>query len=258
ASKTFLSSLTNTAVISAGKMITVPAGAYYVRFAAASSAGAFQLELGSTATTYEAYKSSILSITGTVTASDRFTWDGITGKIDGSAVVTSGNLQAYQNGWVFVQNSDGTPVTVVPATEVTYNLLGDMRISAFANGSGSANTNKVDHAVFAEVGTTRTQGDNSSKLSTTAYVDSGLSGKMPMSNNTSGIVGYFTKISGTVGAAYSLPTGGTWEYFGFLVNSSTGAIFGPTGFFAGVSAGGTQVAAATSGYYPAGYIRRIA
>ncbi|HEX3026429.1 MAG TPA: hypothetical protein VHR42_04275, partial [Clostridia bacterium] len=44
ASKTFLSSLTNTAVISAGKMITVPAGAYYVRFAAASSAGAFQLE----------------------------------------------------------------------------------------------------------------------------------------------------------------------------------------------------------------------
>ena len=79
-----------------------------------------QLEQGSAATAWEQYKQSILAITGTIGASDRFTWDGVTGKIDGSAVTTSGGLLVYQNGWIFVLNSDGTPATVVPTSEITY------------------------------------------------------------------------------------------------------------------------------------------
>jgi predicted phage tail component-like protein len=79
-----------------------------------------QLEQNSVATAWEQYKQSLLAITGTIGVSDRFTWDGTTGKIDGSATPTSGGLQAYQNGWIFVQNSDGSPATVVPISELTY------------------------------------------------------------------------------------------------------------------------------------------
>jgi predicted phage tail component-like protein len=63
---------------------------------------------------------STLSITGTIISTDRFTWDGAVGKINSSAVTTSGNLIAYQNGNIFVQNSDGTVATVVPVSELTY------------------------------------------------------------------------------------------------------------------------------------------
>ena len=71
-------------------------------------------------TAWEQYKQSLLAITGTIGASGRFTWDGVTGKINGSAVATSGNLIAYQNGNIFVQNFDAAPATVVPVSEITY------------------------------------------------------------------------------------------------------------------------------------------
>lgn len=79
-----------------------------------------QVEVGTVSTTYEAYKSSLLSVTGTIGQNDRFTWDTATGKINGSSVTTTGNLIAYQNGWISVQNSDGTQATVIPISEITY------------------------------------------------------------------------------------------------------------------------------------------
>jgi len=79
-----------------------------------------QLEQNTVATAWEQYKSSVLAITGTIGVSDRFTWDGAAGKINGSAVTTSGNLIAYLNGNIFVQNLDGTVATVVPVSELTY------------------------------------------------------------------------------------------------------------------------------------------
>jgi hypothetical protein len=52
---------------------------------------------------------------------------------------------------------------------------GDMLQANYANGLGSANTNKVDHAMSADTAPTQVAGDNSIKIANTAYVDKGAS-----------------------------------------------------------------------------------
>jgi hypothetical protein len=102
----------------------IPSGAVFTNYT-------FKLQLEQNGLSlWEQYKSSLLTITGTIGTSDRFTWDGATGKINGSAVSTSGSLTAYLNGNIFVQNSNGTPATVVPTSEISY-LVASTSINAY-------------------------------------------------------------------------------------------------------------------------------
>lgn len=68
------------------------------------------------------------------------------------------------------------------------------------------------------------------------------SGSAPLPQTAAG-VGQFVTSSGASGAAFTLPAGGTWVWWGFGANSGTGAINNLAS--TGVSAGGTAVLAAT-------------
>ena len=70
---------------------------------------------------------------------------------------------------------------------------------------------------------------------------------------SSGTVGQWVQIASTVGAAISLPAGGTWAYFLILINSGL-----TQSFTASVAAGGTSVGGAVSGTNWIGFAWRIA
>lgn len=136
-----------------------PAGQYTATFSS--------IMLSYDGSAYETYKASTLSITGTIGQNDRFTWDTLTGRINGSAVTTTGNLIAYQNGWVFVQNSDGTTATVVPVSEITYyqgftSKTDETRLMQNFTSSG--------HMRFSNVGTIAVK----PKITLIGYIPSGL------------------------------------------------------------------------------------
>ena len=65
-------------------------------------------------------------------------------------------------------------------------------------------------------------------------------------------VGQWTNLSPAVGAALTLPAGGTWAYFALLFNNGAASSQA-----SGVAAGGTVVGAATSGQNWAGFTWRI-
>jgi hypothetical protein len=63
-------------------------------------------------------------------------------------------------------------------------IAAKMPTATYAAGTGSVNTNKVDHAIYADsagTATTQTAGDNSTKIATTAYVDKFANGWTPAS-----------------------------------------------------------------------------
>ena len=94
---------------------------------------------------------------------------------------------------------------------------------------------------------------------TGAQVAEILSGLIPAIPTASSGAGQFVLIdtSAAVGDGYGLPSGGTWAYFAFRVNNSTGAVPGGNAF-AGVAAGGTSVISGLSGHYLYGFAWRIA
>jgi hypothetical protein len=67
-------------------------------------------------------------------------------------------------------------------------------------------------------------------------------------------LGQWTKIESLLGAALSLPAGGTWAYFIVALNSAGGTV--STG--AGVAAGGTTIVGAFAGIIHNGFAWRIA
>jgi hypothetical protein len=73
-------------------------------------------------------------------------------------------------------------------------------------------------------------------------------------------VGLFEAVdtSASVGNGYSLPAGGTWAYFMFRVNSSTGGVPGGSNMAAGVAAGGTTILAGLASHFIYGFAWRIA
>jgi hypothetical protein len=63
----------------------------------------------------------------------------------------------------------------------------------------------------------------------------------PLPNATADAVGNWKRITGSLGAALSLPAGGTWAYLCFYKNDTTNL----TGSYdAGIKAGGAQLLAA--------------
>ena len=88
------------------------------------------------------------------------------------------------------------------------------------------------------------------------YVDPAT--KAPLPQSAAG-EGQWKAIISISGGALSLPAGGTWAWFCWQYNASTGimAVSGSTGI-AGVSAGGTQIAVAVLGYIQQAICWRIA
>lgn len=80
---------------------------------------------------------------------------------------------------------------------------------------------------------------------------------MPLPTTTVGAIGEYKEISAAVGAALSLPAGGTWEWSGFWFLNSTGAMTTFSGVNAGIAAGGTTILAAHATYVPVARVRRI-
>lgn len=81
------------------------------------------------------------------------------------------------------------------------------------------------------------------------------SGIAPLPVATSDAVGEFKVITASVGAALSLPAGGTWAWFGMYkadVGNTVSTISG------GVAAGGTQIFAASTGNQPHAMTWRVA
>ena len=70
---------------------------------------------------------------------------------------------------------------------------------------------------------------------------------------SSGVVGQWVQLTGTVGASISLPAGGTWAYFVLLFASGATQTF-----TASVAAGGTVVGGAVGGSNWGGFAWRIA
>ena len=84
-------------------------------------------------------------------------------------------------------------------------------------------------------------------------------GAAPQPQTATG-VGRFEAVdtSASVGNGYSLPAGGTWAYFMFRVNSSTGGVPGGSNMAAGVAAGGTTILAGLASHFIYGFAWRIA
>lgn len=82
--------------------------------------------------------------------------------------------------------------------------------------------------------------------------------KMPISTTTVGAVGEFKKIQNNDGTSLSLPSGGTWEYQAYWIQTSTGYAAFIGGGGAGIAAGGTLIINAHAGYTPVAFVRRIA
>lgn len=86
-------------------------------------------------------------------------------------------------------------------------------------------------------------------------VNTTIKSKMPISTGDSTQVGYIANIYGTAGSTLSLPSGGTWEFFGCYVEPSTAYRYGYG--TAGVATGGSTILASMSGKTPTAFIRRI-
>ena len=80
---------------------------------------------------------------------------------------------------------------------------------------------------------------------------------MSISTSAAGEIGEYKEISAGVGEALLLPSGGTWEWSGFWVLNSTGALTYFSGVNAGIAAGGTTILAAHATYVPVARVRRI-
>lgn len=85
---------------------------------------------------------------------------------------------------------------------------------------------------------------------TVTAIQTSVSGKLsiPVTSDIQGL-------SGGTGAAVSLPSGGTWAYFVFRIQQSTGAIEGSKN--AGVAAGGSIIGTAYSGFYWFGFAWKV-
>lgn len=81
--------------------------------------------------------------------------------------------------------------------------------------------------------------------------------KMPLPTNIAGSVGEFKKIQGLDSASLSLPSGGTWEYQAYWIQTSTGYAAFIGGGAGGIAAGGTQILSAQAGYTPVAFVRRF-
>jgi len=77
----------------------------------------------------------------------------------------------------------------------------------------------------------------------------------PASHSSAG-VGQFLEMYPGVGVAFILPAGGTWIYWGILINGTTGVWIGG-GHTGGVAAGGTTVGALSAGNVWMGWAKRI-
>lgn len=80
---------------------------------------------------------------------------------------------------------------------------------------------------------------------------------MPISTDTAGVIGEYKEIQGEVDGALSLPADGIWEWSGFWVLNSTGAVYYFGANNAGINAGGTEIMAGQAGYIAVARIRRI-
>jgi hypothetical protein len=79
----------------------------------------------------------------------------------------------------------------------------------------------------------------------------------PKPTSVIGEIGEYKQILGVIGGTLELPAGGMWEWNGFWVSNSTGAVFYFGANNAGISAGGTNILGAQVGYIPCATIRRI-
>jgi hypothetical protein len=86
-----------------------------------------------------------------------------------------------------------------------------------------------------------------------------LAGAAPLPQAAAG-AGLWDKVdtSASVGNGYTLPAGGTYAYFMFRVNSSTGGVPGGANMAAGVAAGGTTILAGLASHFIYGFAWRIA
>ncbi|HEX7906751.1 MAG TPA: hypothetical protein VF534_01480 [Paraburkholderia sp.] len=83
-----------------------------------------------------------------------------------------------------------------------------------------------------------------------------FAGLAPKPSSSAG-VGQFQTLVGLVGAAATLPSGGTWAYFAVPYNASGQASTSTPTIVGGVAAGGTIVGAATSGFFWYGFAWRV-
>lgn len=93
----------------------------------------------------------------------------------------------------------------------------------------------------------------------TASTDAARVGQVPVLPNTSGssTAGHWQLIAPGSGVAATLPSGGTWGYFIFLIDAD-GAITAVGGFAASVAAGGSTIGSAVANNSWIGFAWRIA
>jgi len=81
---------------------------------------------------------------------------------------------------------------------------------------------------------------------------------LPLSTKTVGAIGEYKQIQSALGGDLSLPSGGVWEWSGFFVHNSSGAMVYIGANLAGIDSGGTKIMTGVASHLAVATIRRIA
>lgn len=166
------------------------------------------------------------------------------------------------NGCTFNRTRDGWTSTYNILAGFDSDTFGQQKLvvtgSAFKNfGGGVYTPTGVPHVVFSIdprdsknfVFTNNVQSEDNEMVVEDVY--------MPISTNVVGAFGEYKQMQSLVGESLSLPAGGMWEWAGYYVLNSTGAMFHVGGNLAGIAAGGTQILSGLASHLAVATIRRI-